>query len=526
MLSVTQRIRGTVALVVAGVLLAATARGRAGATALPSAPAHRIALLPVDDRPVNLQDVSLAAATAGMELVTPPRSRLGGRDIEGDADGLVEWLDGLDASRVDAVVLSLDMLAYGGTDAARRPATPQAKALDRLAAIRRLAARRPGLQVLAYGGLLPLAPPAEPRRAEVLGKLERWASLAGTHDAAEATERDRLRGELPDLVLTPYLAARTRNQAVTMAAIDLAAAHVISYLVLESEEAEPKGLSKEEREAIEARRASPQLEGRTALTSRTDGMAGLLVARAVNAVLGREPGVEASSEGAVALAAIAGAHRVSRAGPHDLVVQVVLAPNAGTAADAVTAIQRRVHAGDQVAVADATGGAGTPGSSIPLIEALRNAHLFPRLAAYAGEGAADPTIAAALSQGLLATAGMDASAADAHRLASARTLAMLHRVVVDFLYQAVVRPQAMTDYAPEHHMNGDELDADQVLRMQDYLTGEVKPLAESLVGDFAVAPPRTRRATVAPIKDIDDFRLTLPWRRMSDPEIRFTIVER
>jgi Protein of unknown function (DUF4127) len=519
------------AILAVGLLLTS---GRGGAQPSPPAargdgPAHSVALVPVDDRPVNLQDVELAARTADVELVTPPGSRLGGRDIEGDADGIVEWLDGLDVATVDALVVSIDMLAYGGASASREPATARPKALARLGAIERVASRRKDLPVLAYGTLLPLAPAPEPKRAVVLGKLERWAALAGTANPAEAAERDRLREELPALVLTPYLAVRDRNTAVTMGALDLVRRGAIAYCVLEAEEPAPRGLSAEERAAIEAARSVPALEGRTALVAATDGISALLVTRAVNMVLSREPGVQAEGQGSETLAGIAGAHPVARAGPRDLVLQIVSAPNAGTAADAATLATQRVNAGARLALADITGGSQAPGSSIPFIEALRNRHVFPRLLAYAAEGAADPTIAAAVSQGLLAAAGLDESAgraAAATRLTSARMLAMLHRLVVDFVYQAIVRPQAAGDYASEHRMRPDDLDADQVLRLQDYLSGEVKPLAESLVGDVEVsATPTTRRKGIVPIRDIDGFHLTLPWRRMADPEIRFTIVE-
>ncbi len=494
--------------------------------------AERLALVPADDRPVNLQDVALAAATAGVEVVTPPRTRLGGRVEDGDADGIVEWIDGLDGGTTDAVVVSIDMLAYGGVPASRQPVPTQDKALERLRAIERLAARRPGLPIYAFGRLLRLAPAPVPRRAAVLSKVERWAALAGTTDPAEAAERNRLREQLPPLVLDPYLAVRARDTAVTLAALDLAAGGAIRYLVLESGE-EPRGLAAAERADVEAARARPALEGRTALVSAADGIDGLLIARALDDLRKRHTGVqvEGAGEGVRALVGVAGARPVSRAGPEDVTLLIASPASAAAAADAAERARRLLDAGGAVALADVAGeGSERQGASIPLVEALRNRHLFPRLLAYAAEGAADRTVAAALCQALLASAGLDVvgarTAPAAARLASARTLVLLHRLVVDFVYQAVVRPEAEADYAGEHRMNPDALDPDQRLRMQDYLTGEVKPLAESLVSDFAASTARRHRGASAPIKDIDDFRLTLPWARLADPEIRFTLVER
>ena len=72
----------------------------------------RIALVPLDDRPAGLQSAQLAGAIADAEVIGPPRYRLGHFTAEGDADGIAEWLDGLDLSSVDAVIVSTDMLAW------------------------------------------------------------------------------------------------------------------------------------------------------------------------------------------------------------------------------------------------------------------------------------------------------------------------------------------------------------------------------------------------------------------------------
>lgn len=533
----TRRSAGaTVALALAVWLTVASSpagRQRPAGSAETQQPVARIVLVPVDDRPVNLQDIRLAARTAGVEVVVPPRSRLGGRVEDGDADGIAEWLDGLELASTDAVVVSIDMLAYGGVPASRRAAVTQAKALDRLKAVERLAARRPGLPVYAVDRLLRLAPAPQPRREAVLAKVERWAALAGATNPAELTERDRLREELPGLVLDPYLATRARDKAVTLAALDLTAKGVIRHLTLESDE-EPRGLAVAERAEIEARRAQPDLEDRTALVSATDGIAGLIVARALDGTLKSTATVhvEGGGEGVRMLVSLAGARLVESAAANQMTLLVAAPASAGAAEDAAERARRLLESGARVAIADVGGAADHGGASIPLVEGMRNRHLFPRLLAYAAEGAGDRTVAAALYQGLFASAGLDiASARGASpglgpQLAAARTLATLHRLVVDFAYQAIARPEAEGDYAQEHKIDPEALDADQVLRMQEYLAGEVKPLAESLVSDFAASATKSgRHAGRVPLTDIDGFTLTLPWRTLADPEIRFTLVE-
>src|SRR6188472_2703815 len=104
----------------------------------PSSRLARIAMVPLDDRPVGLQSAQLAGAIADAEVIGPPRYRLGHFTAEGDADGIAEWLDGLDLTSIDAVIVSTDMLAYGGQIASRRPSPSQEKALRRVAVLGRL----------------------------------------------------------------------------------------------------------------------------------------------------------------------------------------------------------------------------------------------------------------------------------------------------------------------------------------------------------------------------------------------------
>src|SRR5262245_15824673 len=110
----------------------------------------RIALVPLDDRPIGLQEGQLIAAVADLDVIGPPKYRLGRFTAEGDADGIAEWLDSLDLLTVDAAIVSTDMLAYGGQIASRRPAPSQEKALRRIEAIGRLKARRKDVRVYAF----------------------------------------------------------------------------------------------------------------------------------------------------------------------------------------------------------------------------------------------------------------------------------------------------------------------------------------------------------------------------------------
>ena len=121
----------------------------------------RVALVPLDDRPVCLQLPVMLGEVADTEVITPPRGVLGRFLKTGDGDAIARWLDGLDLATLDAVVISTDMLAYGGLAGSRVPRVFEADARRRLDALIRLKQRRPDLRVYAFSTILGQAPANE-----------------------------------------------------------------------------------------------------------------------------------------------------------------------------------------------------------------------------------------------------------------------------------------------------------------------------------------------------------------------------
>jgi len=79
----------------------------------------KIALIPIDDRPVCYSlPLQIAAVDEGIELFLPPRGMLGNLTDIADIEGVLGWLEGLE--EVDALVIALDTIAYGGLIPSRR----------------------------------------------------------------------------------------------------------------------------------------------------------------------------------------------------------------------------------------------------------------------------------------------------------------------------------------------------------------------------------------------------------------------
>ena len=113
----------------------------------------RIAVLPMDDRPVNYDYPRYLARAAGMEVVLPPREWLGNPWRASRHSELVDWL-GRTAPESDAAVVAIDTLAYGGLIPSRTSPESAAAVVARIGVLRELKKLRPDLPILASSVVL------------------------------------------------------------------------------------------------------------------------------------------------------------------------------------------------------------------------------------------------------------------------------------------------------------------------------------------------------------------------------------
>src|SRR5690625_6273989 len=97
-----------------------------------------LALLPLDERPVNVQLPADVAAITGTSLSTPPLQALPRGRAPGDRDALSRWLDAEAAGGAQEVIVSVDMLMHGGLIASRLSGSELPDSIARLEQLRRL----------------------------------------------------------------------------------------------------------------------------------------------------------------------------------------------------------------------------------------------------------------------------------------------------------------------------------------------------------------------------------------------------
>ena len=171
----------------------------------------RVLLIPLDDRPPCLQFTERLGSIGDAQVITPPLELLGRFTTPGQSDQIIAWLRQQDIASFDAVIIALDMLAYGGLVGSRVHDVPFDTALNRLAIIATLRQRAPALKIYGQSVVMRLAPTATAANETYRQKLSRWAEISVAPDAASKTETARLEADIPAEGLADYKQARLRN---------------------------------------------------------------------------------------------------------------------------------------------------------------------------------------------------------------------------------------------------------------------------------------------------------------------------
>ncbi|MFI9838994.1 DUF4127 family protein [Nonomuraea sp. NPDC051941] len=425
-----------------------------------------IALLPLDERPVNTRLPADVAAIAGARLSLPDAGLLPSMRIPGKAGPLGDWL--LDQD-VDAAVVCLETLVHGGLIPSRTSADDTLTVLDRLGVLRALRRARPGLPVSAvslvtrasdsyHGDEEPPYWPRFGRELHAYGGLLHRAHLADiTGDEPPA---DELTGRIPAEIRADFELRRLRNHVVNLEALRLLAEGVVDPLLITADDTAVHSAGSVEQGWLRhwARALDPA--GTLLMYPGADEVGAVLVARALAARHGRPIRIGVVSGDPAGLDVVAayenlpagaGARRqILAAGAQvvsadqDADVALVLhtpdpartdwfgnpaGPDPAAVAATVRAVRESVV---PVALADVR---HTNGGDPDLITALQAEGLVDGLVAYGGWNTAGNTIGSVVAAAVATVVGDREHTLD--RTAARRLL--LHRLTEDCGYQAVVR---------------------------------------------------------------------------------------
>ena len=524
----------------------------------PTDPARntRLLLIPLDDRPPCVQFPIMIGRTGDAEVVTPPREMLGRFTVPGDTEKIAEWVRAQDLRSFDAVIVAVDMVAYGGLVNSRVHRTPLNEALARLDLLRWIRRTAPRLPVYGFNVIMRLAPTGDGRNEAYREKLARWAEISpdAAKDATLAAEVPRLEKEIPAAALSDYKAARERNFTVNRSSIEMVKSGVLDYLILSQDDAKPRGVHVADRERLIAEANRLTLQDRVAVQPGADEVAMLLLARALNKKFNYSPRIAAifsSEEIRNRVApfedrplhrtvsfhiASTGSREVTGDENADLLFYVYASrKEAGNAVKFAERIARDVDSGRRVIVADVDPIGDVQGADPVFTEELRKRKVFERLVGYASWNTAGNTIGTALPHGLvyslslalLSRSSVRPAPAAIERVGRAQIEFLLHRLIDDYAYHSLIRPEARK-LAASNNLNPNGLQGEGEERIENFIRERLRPEVDRLWRDFAnrpfsIGPKQQSVATLLPTA-LNNFRLDLPWGRTFEAEITFDVV--
>lgn len=256
-----------------------------------------IALVPLDERPVNTHYPQMLGAISGVNVLLPPLEILGLQRQPADQEAVAQWLNEA-ALTADAAIVSVDFYGFGNLINAR---VSQDSAPDVLARLRLLAALNPTCPVHAFS-LITRVSNADDAIEEPLYwtqwgmKFYRYARLA--HQAERGTLEDadelaRLDAELPADLKADWLIRRLRNHTVNLGLLEMAARDQITSLRLTSDDTSPEGFPSRERDWLRGwpRLIGPALANRVQMHPGADEVGSAVLSQLLTAHASKTPRV-------------------------------------------------------------------------------------------------------------------------------------------------------------------------------------------------------------------------------------------
>jgi len=538
---------------------------------------HRILYVPLDDRPCNAKWPRLLARMVDFDLVMPPEELLGRYKHPGNPAAIGEWLLH-SRGRIDAAVLSLDMLAYGGLVASRQPTVTVETAQQRLGVLEELRHHLGDAAIFAFNVIMRLSITADsPQTAQYWQLVREWAELSyevrslGRREMAERLRN--LERAIPGEVIEGYEAARRRNHAVNRLAVEHVARGNVDFLALTQEDAAPVGVHLDEQARLRELIDELGVADKVDIYPGADEAGMVLLARFINTHMLRSPTVRviySSPEGAERVATFedrpvretveaqvraVGARLAPRRRQPDLNL-LVATPAEGQRADYETGVardQRRAELRDLLQQGAQVDGhlvlvdVGFPnGADELLMRELRRSEVeLHRLMSFAAWNTAGNSIGSALAHGTLRLIALqDKGAFDLAQLVSdispmrylellnslidserAHVELLLYRFVDDWLYQTRVRPE-VTRYVVEmlHASTFNLADSyRQTERMVADLLGAATAdlWAQHFLGRETVHLGVEGSRSSLVLAALEETRVSLPWRRMFEVDLSF-----
>ena len=252
-----------------------------------------IGFIALDSRPCNYLWPQKLLRGTKFKLIVPPREFMGSLSVTGDRDKIGTWLRE-NIKTMDALILSMDMITYGGLIASRRLDEEVSSLIKRLKIIEELKVLNPDLKVYAFSVLMRISINVDSPESE-----KHWKNIfhySKLHYQITQLKRTNLEKNLkeieliiPEKILSDYLQTRRRNFKLNVKFLDFLDKGIIDFLVYSQEDAAEYGLHREEQTELKKIIRRRDLLEKVDVLTGTDEFCSLLLARYLNDLMGRTP---------------------------------------------------------------------------------------------------------------------------------------------------------------------------------------------------------------------------------------------
>ena len=207
----------------------------------------KVGFVPIDNRPVcyTLPE-QIAAIDESIELFMPDRSLLGSLTKYADTDKLFEWLKNL--PELDAVIISLDTLAYGGLISSRRCPDKFEKIKSRIEKLKEILSQK-NAEIYAFSSIMRIS--NNNINEEEKEYWNKWGKKIFNYSYCMDKYGTICQKEVPDEIIEDYLNTRKRNFEINKIYLDWQKQGFFNTLVFSKDDCAEFGFNVQEAKTLE-----------------------------------------------------------------------------------------------------------------------------------------------------------------------------------------------------------------------------------------------------------------------------------
>lgn len=206
-----------------------------------------IAFVPIDNRPVcyTLPE-QICAMDGNIRLYMPAREWLGDLTKYADVDKIFQWLK--DLPKVDAIILSLDTVAYGGLISSRRSNDSFEKIRERIEKLKEILKEKHA-EIYAFSSIMRIS--NNNINEEEKEYWNKWGKKIFNYSFCMDKFGTICKNEVPEEILNDYLSTRKRNFEINKIYLEWQKEKIFNTLIFSKDDCAEYGFNVQEARELE-----------------------------------------------------------------------------------------------------------------------------------------------------------------------------------------------------------------------------------------------------------------------------------